>query len=172
MKRCAVCGKFQKKTTEMILHDNKTICPVCAAKLNIQAKLIEAGRNGVTKHQMIPAIMKHYDNVSALNELKAKYPETFVGSLRYIKKSIREQVINATNSSEESLYTEEYKALVKAMNPSRKGITYHQIINTIKDAYTSNNKSIIKLIKKYFPEKLANSIRYLDKKHQAFISEA
>ena len=166
VKRCAVCGKFQKATTQMIKHNNKEVCPVCAAKLNIAAKVIEAGPRGVTKHQMIPAIKENINNIEVLANLYKEYPTVFRGSVRYLHKNEMDVIFKHFNINTE--INEEYAILLNKLNPSRKGVTYHQIINAVKEAKDNNDKNIVVLIKKYYGDLLAKCAKYLRKDYRTF----
>lgn len=57
MKKCAVCGKFQKNTTEMIDYQNKKICPKCVERIAKEMD-IELGKSNVTKYHLIAAKRK------------------------------------------------------------------------------------------------------------------
>jgi hypothetical protein len=57
MKKCAVCGKFQKNTTEMVDYQNKEICPKCVEKIAEETD-IELGKSDVTKYHLIAAKRK------------------------------------------------------------------------------------------------------------------
>jgi len=170
MKRCAVCGKFQKSTTEMILHNGKEVCPKCAAMLNLNESTasvvqIEAGPRGVTKHQMIPAIKANINNPEALRQLAKDYPTVFNGSVRYLLKKEMQAVQKAVGTTEIS---EEHAKLIARLNPSRKGVTYHQILAAVKEAAEQNDKNMIVLIKKYYKDLLEKSAKYLRKDYRAF----
>ena len=165
VKRCAVCGKFQKSTTIMVKHNDKEVCPVCAAKLNIAQEVITPGKKGVTKHQMIPAIKNNIDNVEVLKKLAKDYPTIFNGSVRYLHKAEKEKISKIFGSTEIS---QEQANLIKRLNPNRKGITYHQIINAVKEATTNNDKNMITLIKKYYNDLLNKCAKYMKKEYRVF----
>ena len=165
VKRCAVCGKFQKSTTIMVKHNDKEVCPVCAAKLNIAQEIITPGKKGVTKHQMIPAIKANINNPEALRQLAKDYPTVFNGSVRYLLKKEMQAVHEAVGTTE---INEEHAKLIAKLNPSRKGVTYHQILAAVKEAAEQNDKNMIVLIKKYYKDLLEKSAKYLRKDYRAF----
>ena len=165
VKRCAACGKFQKFTTQMTIHNGKEICPACAAKLHIAAKVIEAGPRGVTKNQMIPAIKANLNNEAVLKQLVSEYPTVFHGSLRYLHKADMMKVQEIVGARE---INDEQAKLIAVLKPSRKGITYNQILHAVRAAKEANDKHMVKLIKKYYGDLLAKCSRYLRKDYKEF----
>jgi len=178
---CPECKKFFgiKKLDEkaIALVNKHGVCPACAAKKRTKRDTIQipeagderiviAGPRGVTKHQMIAAIERNIDNPDNIKRLKDEYPATFAGSLRYVKKSIRLKATEIIGSIEED---EEKIELTKMLNPSRKGVTYHQIIVTIEKAFENQDYEIIKKIAKHFPEQLRGAKKYIVKKQREVI---
>jgi hypothetical protein len=129
-------------------------------------ELIQAGKRGVTKHQMIPAIKENVDDAEALKTLYSNYNETFLGSLRYVNKAVRDKVHEVIEIVEDDDIKKELEARLK---PKRKGVTYHQIIMALEDAVDRDDMEEIKLIRKYYPEKYNNSMKYVSKKYRNVI---
>lgn len=129
-------------------------------------ELIQAGKRGVTKHQMIPAIKENVDDAEALKTLYSNYNETFLGSLRYVNKAIRDKVHEVIEITEDD---DTKKALEARLKPKRKGVTYHQIIMALEDAADRDDMEEIKLIRKYYPEKYNGSMKYVSKKYKNII---
>jgi hypothetical protein len=132
--------------------------------------LVMAGPRGVTKHQMIPAIREHIDNPDNIKKLYRDYPETFLGSLKYIPQSERNKVNLIIEINEDM--NEEKAELEQRLRPSRKGITYHQIIPALERASDNEDFKEIRLIRKYYPEKFQGSMKYIAKKYLDNITKA
>lgn len=167
-KHCTVCGKFQKKDTEMTMVEGKMMCPVCYAKYLAENKSkktpeVESGVYGVTNHQMIPFINENIDNKEAIVKAHSDYPEVFENSLRYVKKNIRAQV---TEYIGEVVLTDEKVVLINYLKPSRKGITRHQIINGINDSIKKNDVKMLSMIAKNFKQLVETSLRYINKSNR------
>jgi hypothetical protein len=129
MKKCAVCGKFQKSITKMILHNGKEVCPKCAAMLNLNESTtsvvqIEAGPRGVTKHQMIPAIKANINNPEALRQLAKDYPTVFNGSVRYLLKK-EMQAVKERADELITAFNKQPKAKGVTLTPSGKYSAYY-----------------------------------------------
>jgi predicted nucleic acid-binding Zn-ribbon protein len=165
IKRCAVCGKFQKKETEMVMVEGKSMCPVCYAKYLAEHKdsvpEVEKGAYGVTNHQMIPFINANIDNKEAIVKAAAMYEDTFKNSVRYLRKPIRMKVAEYLQNLDE--VDEDKMRLVNYLKPSRKGITRHQVIPAINEAVESKNYVMLIGIKKYFPQVFVDSLVYVKK---------
>lgn len=134
-------------------------------------ELVEEGKRGRTKHQMIAAIKKNVDNPENLKVMARVYGETFAGSLRYVGKAVRNkvlEVVDVPNYDDDDTF----KALNERLRPKRKGVTFHQIIIALEDAVERNDFEEVRLIKKYYPEKVKGSQRYISKKYLSAIEEA
>ena len=133
-------------------------------------RLVIPGPRGVTKHQMIAAITRNADNPDNIRSLAEDYPATFRGSLRYVKKDVRDKVREVIG--EDDIVDQEKFNLLQKLNPGRKGITYHQVIIAVENASEDHNLAFISQIAKYFPEQFRGSMRYIAKKYHSTIEKA
>ena len=137
------------------------------------AELVKVGPRGVTRHQMIPAIRENLENPENIKKLYQEYPETFMGSLKYIPKGERAQIMPVIEEGQEISPTNEEKMLLEQrLRPARKGVTYHQIIPALERASDNEDFAEIRLIKKYYPEKFKGSMRYIAKRYIENINKA
>ena len=187
--RCPKCGKFfgtkklDAETLENVMKHE--MCPECINKnVNVAAEkktvvpakkieiddIISAGVRGVTKHQMIPAITNNIDNAKAIKMLATRYPATFNGALRYVKKAIRVKAYAIVGKND--IVDNEKFELIQKLEPSRKGVTYHQIIPALEHACDDKDFATIVKIRKHFPEQFQGSLRYMAKKYHAALSAA
>ncbi len=135
-------------------------------------RLIIAGPRGVTKHQMIPAIVRNIENPENIKRLADEYPATFTGSLRYVKKNIRDAVAAIIGDIDNDTVDEEKFALLQILKPERKGVTYHQVIPALENAAENGDYAMINKIKKYFPEQFRGSLKYMAKKYHDALETA
>jgi hypothetical protein len=139
----------------------------------MEERLVMAGPRGVTRHQMIPAIRENVDKPENILKLYQKYPETFMGSLKYIPKGEKALIMPVIEENHEiSPINEEKMLLEQRLRPARKGITYHQIIPALERASEDKNFKEIQLIKKYYPEKFQGSMKYIAKRYMPNIEQA
>ena len=123
-------------------------------------KLIEVGRYGITRTQMLRAINNVF-NIGKLEKLEIlynEYPEIFISTIRYLKSEQRYYIKNNINIGFN------FKGNVK---PGKYGVTKTQILNSLK--YNINNKNNIIDIFNEFPSLVKNSIRYLKKDEKKLV---
>lgn len=136
------------------------------------SRIIIAGPRGVTKHQMIDAITRNVDNPDNIKQLMNDYPATFAGSLRYVKKNVRDAVTAIVGDINAEAVDEEKFELLQILKPKRKGVTYNQIIIALEHACESNDLELITKLHKHFPEQFKGSLRYMGKKYHETLEKA
>lgn len=156
-----------KAEAKKIVEEKKVATP--AKKIEI-SDIITAGQRGVTKHQMIPAINNNIENTKAIKMLASHYPATFNGALRYVKKAVRLAAYAIVGKND--VVDNEKFELIQKLEPSRKGITYHQIIPALEHACDDKDYAMIVKIRKHFPEQFHGSLKYMAKKYHATLSAA
>ena len=135
-------------------------------------ELIIPGPRGITKHQMLAAIIREIDSPDNLLTLYKSYPFTYEGSLRYLKSAERQaaKVVIPSPSGENN--DKNKLKLIQLLQPARKGITRHQIICLLERCVMKEDYEVIQQIIKYFPEQFQGSLRYIAKKDYPVIETA
>lgn len=123
---------------------------------------IEKGPHGITKHQMIPAIDTYHDNRDVVIALYKNFPDTFASSLRYVKKASR-MAVRDILGDDVSKCSPDKLALIEELEPKRKGVSMHQIINGVEGAVDAGDFEKVARIQKHFPEFYKRAKRYIKK---------
>jgi hypothetical protein len=189
---CPVCKKFfsikHYTEAEIKLVNKHGSCRACYEKEEVikmakrkvetifippegSGEVILPGPRGVTKHQMIAAINRNIDIPANIEQLATSYPSTFYGSLQYVKKAVREKAYEIVGKPDTSLDQEKME-LIQLLQPSRKGITYHQVIIALEKAADECDYVLINKIYKYFPEQFTGALKYMAKKYSAALTTA
>ena len=189
---CPVCKKFfsikNYTDAEIKLVNKYGSCRAChkeeevskMAKRKVETifippegsgEIILPGPRGVTKHQMIAAINRNIDIPANIEQLAISYPSTFYGSLKYVKKAIREKAYEIVGKPDDA-HDFEKAQLIQLLQPSRKGITYLQVIIALEKAADDCNYTLINKIYKYFPEQFTGALKYMAKKYSPALTTA
>jgi len=128
-------------------------------------KYVESGKHGVTKHQLIPAVIAHIKNKDVINALHKTYPNTFKSAFRYFKKNMKAEIIKVLGTDPSKTSAEEL-ALIQELKPNRKGVSMHQIIDFVETNVANSKFDKIILVQKHFPEYYKRAQRYMKRQTQ------
>jgi len=129
------------------------------------AKYVESGKHGVTKHQLIPAVVKNIKKKDVICALHKTYPNTFKSAFRYFKKKEKTEIVNILGVDPSKTSADEL-ALIQELKPNRKGVSMHQIIDFVETNVAKSKFDKIALVQKFFPEYYKRAQRYMKRQTQ------